>query len=179
MCLPGPPYDIRGKGLRLRALHEADADGPYLRWINDPEVVRYTESRFARHSAEELRAYIAAANASDDALLLAIETLPEGRHIGNIKLGAINWIHRTADIGLIIGDRACWGRGYGSAAIACLAVYAFDRLGLEKLSAGIYAPNEGCIRAFAKAGFVEEGVLRSQCRFEAGRVDVVLMGRIR
>ena len=48
----------------------------------------------------------------------------------------------------------------------------------KKLTAGVYAPNIGCIRAFERAGFMREGIRRSQCQFENSRVDVVLLGRV-
>ena len=102
----------------------------------------------------------------------------ENRHIGNIKIGPVDWHHRVGDIGLLIGEADCWGQGYASEAISALAAYAFANLGLEKLTAGAYAPNVGCIRAFERAGFKREGIRRSQCQFENNRVDVVLLGSV-
>ncbi|HEY1157453.1 MAG TPA: GNAT family protein, partial [Arthrobacter sp.] len=99
--------------------------------------------------------------AGDPLNLFAGIFLREGdRHIGNIKLGPINVHHRRADIGLLVGDRACWGKGYASEAIAILSDFAFGRLGLHRLTAGMYAENEGSARAFEKAGYAREGLLR-------------------
>lgn len=172
------PVEIETERLLLRSMEEVDAKPDYVRWMNDPEIVRYTESRYATHSIDEICGYIAAMRLAPDSLLLAMETKKDRRHIGNIKIGPVDWEHRSGDIGLLIGETDCWGQGYASEAIAGLARYAFSVLHLEKLTAGVYAPNTGCIRAFERAGFQREGVRRNQCLYENTRVDVVLLGRV-
>ena len=79
------------------------------------------------------------------------------RHIGNIKLGPIHWLHRRADLSLFIGERKYWGQGYASEAIALVRDWAFRELDLQKLNAGIYSGNHGSRRAFEKCGFELEG----------------------
>jgi [ribosomal protein S5]-alanine N-acetyltransferase len=173
------PVEIESARLVLRTMEEADAKPHYAQWMNDSDIVRYTESRYTTHSIDGIRDYIGAMQRDPDSLLLAMETEMDRRHIGNIKIGPVDWYHQCGDIGLLIGEADCWGQGYASEAIAALADYAFAVLGLEKLTAGVYEPNTGCIRAFERAGFVREGVRLSQYRFDNGRVDVVLLGRTR
>jgi [ribosomal protein S5]-alanine N-acetyltransferase len=173
-----PPDEIANELLRLRGLTLADADGPYLKWMNDPDIVRFTESRFRNHSAADIRDYITAILRGGLSVFLAIEDRQSGRHVGNIKLGPIDWVHRSADVGLIIGEKDYWGRGFGSAAIECLSHYAFKNLCLRKLTAGIYAPNIGCLKAFLKAGYNQEGLRRSQCLLDDMPIDVILVGRV-
>ena len=173
------PVEIESARLVLRTMETADAKPHYAQWMNDPDIVHYTESRFTTHSIDGIRDYIAAMRRDPDSLLLAMETETDRRHIGNIKIGPVDWYHQSGDIGLLIGEADCWGQGYASEAIAALADYAFAALGLEKLTAGVYAPNIGCIRAFERAGFKREGLGLSQYRFDDGRVDVVLLGRPR
>ena len=177
-AFPGPPYDIPGEQIRLRDVRTEDSGGAYVRWMNDPETIRYTESRFASFSVSDIRSYIESTRKDNRSIFLAITTRPSGRHIGNIKLGSVDWHHLPADIGLIIGEKDCWGKGFGTEAIALLSAYAFATIGLHKLSAGVYAPNTGCIKAFQRAGFTQEGLLRNQCRLEDAYVDVVVLGRV-
>ena len=97
-------------------------------------------------------------NGSDDNLLLGLFPRAEPqRHIGNIKLGPIDQRHKSAPIGIAIGARDCWGKGFASQAVAALSDHAFAVLGLERVEAGFYADNEASQRAFKRAGFVEEG----------------------
>src|SRR4026208_2245054 len=97
--------------LVLRTLTSADAAERYLAWMHDAETMRYLEARLAEHSLESLRRYIDTCNAGSDQLLLGI-FLPDGGHIGNIKLGPIDLHHQRAAVGLLIGERDHWGKGY-------------------------------------------------------------------
>jgi len=170
---------VAGERLYLRGLSSDDVGEAYHRWLNDPEVTRYTESRFVPHSVARLREYVARFAGDRDHLFLAIVLRKDDRHIGNIKLGPINWIHRTGDVGIIIGEKACWGQGYASEAIGLLTGYAFGALNLRRVTAGCYATNVGSVRAFLKAGFQQEGMRRRQYWSENAYVDEILLGRER
>jgi ribosomal-protein-alanine N-acetyltransferase len=162
--------------LQLRCLTAADATERYLRWLQDPEVARYLESRFARHSLDGLPPWIEQMNNSPDSLLLGLFTRSEGLHIGNIKLGPIDSHHGRGDIGLMLGEKSHWGRGYASEAIMRVAVHAFDDLGLRKLTAGCYANNIGSMKAFEKVGFTIEARLAEHWVSDDGVQDGILMG---
>lgn len=168
-----------GPAVELFVLGPDSVGDAYVEWLNDPAIARYLESRFARHDADSTRAYAASVLASADSVLLGIRSVALGRrHVGNIKLGPINRQHGTADIGIMIGDRAAWGRGIATAAIAMLAEIAREELGLRKLTAGCYASNGGSERAFLKAGFAREGVRPGQFLLDGKPEDLVLMGRL-
>lgn len=162
--------------LVLRMLTPSDATPEYLGWMQDPMVYRYLESRFANHTLESLRAYIETSNESSSDLLFGICLRDSGRHIGNIRLGPIDRHHRHSAIGLLIGARDCWGKGYATEAIAGVTAYAFEELGLEKLYAGCYASNEGSYRAFLKVGYVREALSRGHWFCEGRREDNIQIG---
>lgn len=171
------PVHLDGERIRLRPVVADDAAGPYLGWMNDPEVTRFLESRFSSYSEDDLRRYIAAVQADHRNHFFAIELADEGRHVGNIKLGPVEEHHRRGDIGIIVGARDCWGRGIATEAISLVAEWAFASLGLEKLTAGAYAPNIGSVRAFERAGFTVEAVLLRHYVSAGRRIDGVLMAR--
>jgi ribosomal-protein-alanine N-acetyltransferase len=169
---------IEGERIYLRRLRAGDVSAAYLGWMTDPAVNRFLESRFAEHDMDSLRAFVLKM-ADDRANLFAgIFLRHHDRHIGNIKLGPIDAHHRRADIGLLVGERDCWGKGYASEAIAILSEFAFAQLGLHRLSAGMYAENEGSARAFEKAGYVREGLLRSHWSCDGKRQDGICLGKI-
>jgi RimJ/RimL family protein N-acetyltransferase len=167
-----------GARIYLRKVQVGDLEGGYVRWMNDPDVTQFTESRFCSHSKEELRRYILRHTTGMDNLLLAIVLREGDRHIGNIKLGPINWIHRCSEVGIIIGEKSCWSMGYGVEAISVLAEWAFRCLELHKLTAGCYAPNIASIKAFQRSGFVIEGVRKEQYLWNGKYEDLVLLGRL-
>ncbi len=147
---------IAAPRLILQSLDESAATGPYRAWMLDSEVLRFLEARHAKHDAQSLSAFIRSANDSKDSLLLGMFERAAGRHIGNIKLGPIDWPNRRGEVGLMIGERTCWGRGYAREAIGAMADYAFDTLRLHKLTAGYLEPNVASGRAFEAVGFVVE-----------------------
>jgi ribosomal-protein-alanine N-acetyltransferase len=171
---------IETKDLILRSLTPDHARGPYAYWMQDEQVTRFLEVRFAPPDATALAAFILRMNESEDNLLLGLFPRHEPqRHIGNIKLGPIDTRHKAAAIGIAIGAKDCWGRGFASQAVAALSDYAFDVLGLERVEAGFYAENEASQRAFQRAGFVHEGRRRGARLLNEVRTDEILMGRLR
>jgi RimJ/RimL family protein N-acetyltransferase len=170
---------LSGPRLYLREVLPADAGGRYLSWMNDPEVTRYLESRFFPTTAGSLRAYVEARLGDSDHLFLAIVLARGDRHIGNIKVGPIDRVHRHADVGILIGESDCWGQGYATEAIRLVVDHAFGALSLHRLTASCYAGNEASAAAFEKAGFVREGVRRDHYRSGGRYVDAVMLGIVR
>lgn len=148
---------IDGPRLHLRSVRPSDATERYVGWLNDPEINRYLEVRFSKQTLEGVKAYVAEMAESRDYAFFAIVLNDGDRHIGNIKIGPINRAHGFADVGIVIGEKDCWGKGYASEAIGLATRYAFETLGLRRLEAGAYAPNAGSAKAFLKAGWHEEG----------------------
>ena len=170
---------MESERLYFRALTAADARGNYLKWMNDAEVTQYLESRFQAHSEESLAAYIEQMSSTKDNIFCAIVLKHDDRHIGNIKLGPIEWVHRRAEVGLLIGEKDCWGKGYGTEAYKLMAEHAFFTLNLHKVTAGAYAENEGSIKAMARAGFTQEGRRKEHYFLDDKYTDLLIYGLLK
>mgnify|MGYP001285617080 CR=1 FL=1 len=166
------------KRIYLKTLTDEYADGAYLKWMNDPEVMRYTESRFTNHTKEDLISYINSMNCSKENLLLGIFTIDQNRHIGNIKLGPIITHHDRADIGVIIGVKEYWSKGYAHEAVKILTDFAFNHLQLHRITAGVYEDNKGSLKLFHKLGYIEEARLRSYWKSNNKWVDGIILYRL-
>lgn len=148
--------------LQLKTLTPEMVTQKYVNWMNDLDVTKYTESRFQKHTMESIKEYVRDMSGSSADYFYGIyinASCGHGNHenhIGNIKLH-INEHHRLGDIGIIIGDKQQWGKGYATEAIKLVTEHGFDRIGLHKISAGIYANNLGSVNAFRKAGYVLDG----------------------
>lgn len=175
---PPPPVPlIRGERVILRAREAGDAERAFG-WINDHEVARFLILRYPQ-SLEQEEAWIRTTAApSFFHLPLAIVT-HDGTHIGNIDLRDVQPENRTAEIGVMIGDKRYWSRGYGSDAVRTLARFAFRAMNLHRVHLRTYEYNERGQAAFKKAGFQEEGRLRQHIWAEGRYWDVVLMGCLR
>jgi len=167
---------ITGERIYLREVRLSDVNEDYYRWMNDPDVTQYLESRFYPNSLEGLRDYVTGKLGDRDNVFLAVVLKDGDRHIGNIKLGPINWIHRFADVGIMLGDKSSWGKGYASEAISLVVDYAFRKLNLHKVTAGCYCSNQRSLRAFEKAGFQVEGTLKEHYRLDGQYIDAMLLG---
>ena len=162
--------------IRLRCLRGEDVGDKYLGWMHDPDVNQYLEIR--HNLPTELSAltrFVVSVNESSDSILFGI-FLGDGPHIGNIKLGPINRINKRAEIGLLLGDRLCWGKGYATRAIRLVSDFAFRDLGLLRLTAGMHEPNQGSFRAFLKAGYIHEGTFPGYWQSEGACISQLWLG---
>lgn len=165
-----------GNDIYLRSLKVSDATQDYISWLSDVKVNQYMETRHKTWSIDSVKDFIEMQNASSDQLLLGI-FLRSGKHIGNIKIGPVNFIHSLADISIFIGDLSNQGKGYSTQAILLLKNYAFNEMGVKKLRAGLYADNIASLRTFLKAGFQIEGIFKNHYVLSNGnRTDVFQLG---
>ncbi len=169
---------IEGERIYLRRLRPTDVSENYLRWMNSAEIMRYLESRFRSYTMEDLTDFVRAMQDDPYNLFTGIFLKGSDRHIGNIKVGPINPYHRYAEMGLILGETDCWGKGYATEAIQILTDYAFEHVGLHRITAGAYADNGGSTKAFERAGYQIEGVFRNHWCVDGKYQDGVSLGRI-
>jgi RimJ/RimL family protein N-acetyltransferase len=160
-------------------LEESDINEDYLGWLNDHEVTRYLETGKFPSTPQAMRRYLEHFQSSTSDLLFAIIDRETDLHIGNVTLNHINWIHRTADTGLMIGRRDFWGKGYAFEAWSLLIQYAFERLGLRKIIAGAVADNVASIVTLEKLGFKMEGRPRMEYFIDGQYRDGVRLGLFR
>ena len=82
---------------------------------------------------------------------------------GDIKIDCIHPVHKTAEIGYMIGDKASHGKGYGSTAIKSICNFGFKNLDLHRISAHVCSLNTASRKALMKVNFVYESTLKSVC----------------
>ncbi len=157
----------------LSPLGPSDANSAYLAWLNDPEVLRYRGPKAFPTTMPELVEWIASLPARND-LVLSVRMRSDRRHIGNISLNSILWVHRSAELAIMIGEKDVWGSGYGSEAMELLTAHAFTAMGLNRLSAD--SPNPAFHAAMRKLGWVHEGTRRSAFLVDGAFVDFECWG---
>ena len=161
--------------LFLQPLSEDVISEEYLAWMNDQEVLKFTESRWNKYKVDDLKSFVEKMNKSPNDFLFGIYIQETGKHIGNVKIGNVNKYHQFADLGIIIGVKDEWGKGYATEALTLAIDYAFNQLNLYKVTAGVYANNIGSIRALEKVGFTECGRHINHCLYEQDRIDVLTL----
>ncbi len=143
----------------LKTLSGNSLDIKYLHWMNDCEIRRYISIDSKKNTMSDLKRYVISMNKSNDNYLFGIYIKKNNKYIGNVKLGNIKLGKKIelhgSDIGMIIGDKSEWGKGYATDAIACIIDFSFNDLGLKKLIAGMDKNNYGSYKAFINNGFVK------------------------
>lgn len=146
----------QGQKVILREKRLDDATNDYawgtdsgLMHLDAAETIQMPFSEFLVHYAEGI-------NKTKRHRKFAIETL-SGKHIGNCTYYDVDKLRKETEIGLIIGDREYWGKGYGSDAVATLVRHIFDEVGVERIHLRTLASNVRAQRCFEKCGFVSSG----------------------
>lgn len=148
---------IRSEGIVLRALRESDLAGAWYGWFNDPDVTWFQNKGILPNTPEKQATYFRRLQAADSQVTLAIECADDGKHIGNVTLKDIDWIHRTAELGIVIGEKMYWGRGFGAQGWWLITRYGILSLNLNKIVARIVKGNDRSLKAALRSGYVVEG----------------------
>ncbi len=163
-----------GKLVKLRAYKAEDIEKAQA-YINDPEIKHLlTPTVPFPVTLEDEKTFINGISAFKDNYSFAIDTL-EGRYIGGCGLNSVDWKNRTCVVGIFIGDKNYWNKGYGSDAMTVLIQFIFNEMNLNRIQLNVYGFNERAIRSYEKCGFVKEGVLRKSL-YKAGQYhDEIIM----
>lgn len=169
--IPALRESLSGDRVVVRPFTAGDISETYLGWLQDQEVVRYSSQRFRVHTFDTCRTYRASFEGSDNHFL-AICDRQSGTMLGTLSVYR-NLCHGTADIGIMVGARQAWGRGFGADAF-CLVVSTLKASGVvRKITAGTLAVNRAMVRIMEKAGMHHEATRRAQELLDGEPVDVV------
>lgn len=171
------PAVITGQRLYLSPFTETDISADYVRWLNDPEVVRFSNQRFRRHDEDSCRAYVRSFSGSDN-LFFAVRLCADKRLIGTMT-AYVSSHHGTADMGLLIGERSLWGQGFGLEAWSLLLNYLLDVLKLRKVTAGTLRCNAGMMKIMERAGMRMEAVRSQQELVDSEPQDILYFAKFR
>jgi diamine N-acetyltransferase len=161
----------------LTPLYRSDARRLFA-WINDREQVLFNAPFAPVHERQHLK-WFDALETRRDAVIFGIRRRPRAPLVGVCQLVSISPVHRSAELQIRIGDPSARSRGIGTYAIRALVAFAFRDLNLHRVSLHVFATNLRAIRAYEKAGFAREGVLREAAHVDGSYVDLVVMGILR
>ena len=168
----------QGKLVRLTA-HNVETDAALeARWERDSEFHRLGSPRPA-YPVTLSQAKRWFEDRGPDSFRFSIRTLNDDRFLGDIGLWIGSWASGEAWVGIGIGERRDWGRGYGTDAMRVILRYAFTELNLYRVSLDALGSNARAIRSYEKCGFVLEGRTRDAARYDGRYCDEVCMGILR
>lgn len=164
--------------LRLEPFSEARITPRYVEWLNDPEVVRFSERRHQRHTAAAALTYFNSFTGTPNYFWAIVAIDPALGHIGNIT-AHVDPMNELADIGVLIGERASWHKGYATEAWRVVMGFLFAKVGIRKVTGGAVATNIGMLSIMKSAGMHEDGRRIRHYVIDGARVDVVHMAKFK
>jgi RimJ/RimL family protein N-acetyltransferase len=153
---------------------EAEDSRRYRDWVNDEGLARLL-GRATPVTEAQHEAWYKGLVGSSSSVVFAVRDLQTGQYLGNVWLHAIHWVNRNAELRILLGSEAARGQGHGTRACRLLLRFAFEKLGLHKVYLYVSSGNPRARRAFEKAGFGEEGVLRDEFFIDGQFLDVSRM----
>jgi RimJ/RimL family protein N-acetyltransferase len=172
---------FKGMLVRLAADSPEVLAGAYVRWDRDSEFRRLADSDPTQvWSEKKIKEWFEQAMEGDPlrAFRFSIHTLAGDKLIGTASL-VPNWVHADAMLGIIIGDRDYWGRGFGTDAMELILQYGFLELNLHRITLSVHSYNTRARRVYEKVGLKVEGVMRGDTLKEGRRTDGIEMGILR
>jgi RimJ/RimL family protein N-acetyltransferase len=173
---------FRGELVRL-AMEEPQAMAEaFSRWARDSEYWRLANFIPAQlYSVKAIKEWVEKEqeNERGDEFVFTIRTIQDDHLIGDVELDGVLWNHGDTFVGIGIGERGYWGKGYGTEAMRLILRYAFSELNLYRVSLNVFEYNSRAIRSYEKIGFVHEGHARGALVRDGRRYDLVYMGILR
>lgn len=170
---------LKSQRLYLRPLECLDIQNGYLKWFDDEEVCEYNGHHRFPQTEASMREYIDRVNSSRNSLVLAVVLKENDKHIGNISVQNIDYINRTGEFAIIIGDKSSWGKGYSSEAGKVIIKHVFSQLNLNKIYCGTSEKNVGMQKLALKLGFKTEGTRRKHLYKNNQYNDLLLYGLLK
>jgi len=169
-----PTINIAGDLVALGPMRR-DLVPLYQRWINDFEVTRTLSVAMGPMTEEAEAVWYQGESIGRDIVTFTVYERSTLRPIGTTTLRTIDHRLRRADFGILLGEKDCWGKGYGTETTRLMLDYGFTALGLHNILLTTQSFNERAIRAYRRAGFREFGRRREAHWLGGHAYDVVYM----
>lgn len=145
-------------------------------WDMDPEIQAHMPE--PKNEPQDISAqyeYIKECENDEDGYYWSIDA-KDGTTIGTVSLFEINPHHKTADLGIVIGDKEYWGKGVATEVINTVKEYAFNTLVIERISAEVEEENLPMKKVFEKTSFEQDGIFRNARIKNEKRINVLHFG---
>ena len=174
---------FRGELVRLTLEEPETLAKADVRWWHDSEFARMLESEAVQLTSEKRIRELLVEHRLDkgfepERYPFSVRALKDDRLIGFFSIW-VDLIHSEAWVGIGIGERDFWGRGYGTDMMRLCLRYAFSELGIQRVSLGLHEYNARALRSYEKSGFKLEGRTRQDGLRDGSRTDTLWMGILR
>ncbi|GMQ58838.1 GNAT family protein [Vallitalea sediminicola] len=168
-----------GKKIRLREYRKSDVETAQ-KYINDKELKKNLNPGIPfPFTLQDEEKWFESNTALKDTYNFAIETLEDNIYIGGCGINQVDWKNSNVEIGIFIGNKEYWNKGYGTDAMNVLIRFIFNEMNINKIKLDVYSFNDRAMRCYEKCGFKKEGVLRQELYREGRYHDIIAMGLLK
>lgn len=161
--------------IELKPLSKEDVI-PFYSWLNDDDVIKYSMSLFQRlNSPEQIEHWFSSLFEEKNTYNIGIYLKNTQQLIGYAGISGISTLNKSGEYFIFIGDKNQWGKGIGTIVTQKVIAYGFEVLNLNRIMLTVSQPNIGGVKAYERAGFKIEGVLREACYREGAFHDKIVM----
>lgn len=160
--------------LRIVPVSEKHLTARYVSWLNDSEVMKYSEQRHRRHTLESCRAHWQSFSGSPHFFLALEATERAPRLIGTMTV-YVDEPNKVADVGIMIGERDSWGQGFGLEAWQAVCRWLLNDRKIRKITAGTVEENKAMLAIMKRSGMVPDGMRKKHYLIDGDPVDVIHM----
>jgi RimJ/RimL family protein N-acetyltransferase len=170
---------LTGERVILRSLETDDLD-LFWAWFADREVVKYSLGTWVfPWSKSETATWLKRTLEEKETLSLGVVEKETKQLIGYAGITSISRINRSGEYYILLGEKRSWGKGYGTEVTQLIVHYGFASLNLHRIMLTVSSLNTGGVKAYKKAGFQQEGVLRQASYRDEAYHDKIVMAILR
>jgi len=144
-------------------------------WLKDPSVNMYLSHNFCDYTEEQELKWFKFVHSSNNDVVFAIDDKNNNLYIGNCALHKIQWDKKGCELGIFIGEKKYWNKGYGSDAVESIIKFAFNKLRLEIIKLDVYRYNRRAIKVYKNCGFQLTKIERKSHFYNGKYWDTLLM----
>lgn len=163
---------IKTSRLIIENFSEKHISPRYISWLNDPEVVKYSEQRHVKHDKESCINFFNSFKGGVNSFLALIADDQSLGHIGNITT-TMNIPNGSVDIAILIGEKKVWGQGYGLEAWRAVMDAIIQMRKIRKITAGCMSENKAMLSIMEKSEMVYEYTKPKMFLLEGREVDSI------
>lgn len=170
---------LRSNRLYFEPLEEKHLNDTYINWLNSSKITQFNSHGVFPNTEVKTKSYIQSIQNDPSVIVLAMVNQLSNTHIGNIAIQYIDFLNSTCEISIMIGNRDYWSNGYGYEAFHRVIQHCFNKLNLNKVSAGTTSDNVGMQNVAKKLGMSLEGTRRSEIKRDSQYFDIYLYGLLK
>lgn len=170
-------FPLVGENIRLCVFTSDHISNDYVAWLNDPEVVKFSNQRFKQHDLTSCRHFFESFEDTEN-LFLAIHMNSSDKFIGTMT--AYRSIpHGVVDMGIMVGDRSSWGKGVGQEAWGLLMSFLLETCETRKVTGGALSCNQAMVRIMERSQMLADGRRVRQELVDNSAEDIVYFAKFR